>query len=401
MSRIVDRSPADRAADAFHSVHGRGPTGVWSAPGRVNLVGEHTDYNDGYVLPFALTNRIAVAAAPRDDGILTVASLGSDGTVQHGDPVAVAELRPGYPRGWPAYPAGVAWVLREADIAEARGITAGADLVLAGNVPTGAGLSSSAAVECAVAVALLGLGGRQEPDAALRARIAGWAHRAENEFVGVPTGALDQMASMCCTAGHVLFLDVRSGRSEAVPFDVAGAGLRVLVIDTRTRHSLGESGYGDRRRGSERVADLLGVSALRDVTDEALPVLLPRLPEELRGLLRHVVTENQRVLDVVELLRAGEVADIGRLLDASHESLRRDYQVSSSELDRAVDAARQAGALGARMTGAGFGGSAIALVRVSEQEAVRDSVRTSFRQAGLTEPRIFTALPSAGASQEE
>ena len=390
----------DEAAAAFERIHGLPPAGVWSAPGRVNLIGEHTDYNDGFVLPFALRQRVAVAATPRTDGIMTLASTDSDGVVRTGGPLTLTELSPGIPADWRAYPAGVAWVLRHA-VAEDHSALGSADIVLASDVPTGAGLSSSAALECAVAVALLGLGQHCELNGSRRARIAAWAQRAENEYVGAPTGMLDQMAAMCCTDGNALFLDVRSGDPEPVPFDPANEGLTVLVIDTRTKHSHGDSEYGTRRRGTERAAELLGVDALRDVTEQALPESLPRLPEELRGLVRHVVTENQRVLDVVESLRAGRVDEIGGLLNASHDSLSEDYRVSSPELDHAVRVARDAGALGARMTGGGFGGSAIALVPEPSRENVCHAVRESFRTAGLTQPRFFTALPSSGAYQEQ
>ncbi|WP_199433367.1 galactokinase [Qaidamihabitans albus] len=396
--------PARLAAETFRSLHGRAPQGVWSAPGRVNLIGEHTDYNDGYVLPFALPHRIAAAAAPRTDQLLTIATLGSDGRVQRAAPVEIAALRPGSPGGWAAYPSGVAWVLREEGIGGG-----GADLVLAGDVPTGAGLSSSAALECAVALALLGLAGHSDTTDdppggtsgdARRAEIARWAQRAENEFVGVPTGALDQAASMRCTAGHVLFLDVRSGATEQVPFDTARTGLWVLVIDTRAKHSHSESGYGDRRRGTERAAELLGVRALRDVAPPGLGAALDRLPGELRPLVRHVVSENARVVEVAEHLRAGRVAEIGPLLDASHTSLRDDYRVSAPELDLAVDLARTAGALGARMTGGGFGGSAIALVHEADRPAVEAAVIAGFERERLARPRLFTAVPSAGAGRD-
>ncbi|SFQ33025.1 galactokinase [Amycolatopsis arida] len=382
------------AAEAFRTLHGHDPTGIWSAPGRVNLIGEHTDYNDGFVLPFALPHRLAAAGAARADGVLTVATVGSDGRIQQAEPLRVPQLRPGGDLGWVTYPAGVAWVLRE------QGVDGGADLVLAGDVPTGAGLSSSAALECAVALALLGLAGRDDPDDRARAEIARWAQRAENEFVGVPTGVLDQMASLCCVEGHALFLDVRTGEREQVPFDAAAAGLRVLVVDTRVKHALGDSGYGDRRRGTERAAELLGVEALRDVTPEGLPTALDAVPAKLRPLVRHVVTENERVLRTVELLADGRLVDVGPLLDASHRSLRDDYRVSAPELDLAVDAAREAGALGARMIGGGFGGSAIALVRADGQEAVEDAVTAGFARAGFRAPRIFVAVPAAGAGRE-
>jgi len=392
-------SAAAEAAATFQTVHGRTPTGVWSAPGRVNLIGEHTDYNDGFVLPFALPHRLAAAASRREDQVLTVSTLGSDGRVQDSGPLDITTLSPDAVEGWAAYPAGVTWVLRD------QGFDRGADIVIAGDVPSGAGLSSSHALECAVALALLGLSGVELDDGAegtpTRQQIARWVQRSENDFVGAPTGLLDQTASLCCTESHVLFLDVRSGQSEHVRFDAAAAGMQVLVLDTRAKHSHAEGGYGERRRGTERAADLLGVKALRDVTLDGLPSALAALPEELSPLVRHVVTENQRVLDTVDLLKAGKLAEIGPLLDASHESLRDDYRVSSVELDLAVDSARAAGALGARMTGGGFGGSAIALVRESEVDAVENAVAAAFESAGLRRPRAFVAVPSRGAGRDE
>jgi galactokinase len=392
-------SAAAEAAATFRTVHGRTPTGVWSAPGRVNLIGEHTDYNDGFVLPFALPHRLAAAASRRDDQVLTVSTLGSDGRVQDSGPLDITTLSPGAVEGWAAYPAGVTWVLRD------QGFDRGADIVIAGDVPSGAGLSSSHALECAVALALLGLAGIELDDGAegtpTRQQIARWVQRSENDFVGAPTGLLDQTASLCCTESHVLFLDVRSGQSEHVRFDAAAAGMQILVLDTRAKHSHAEGGYGERRRGTERAADLLGVKALRDVTLDGLPSALAALPEELGPLVRHVVTENQRVLDTVDLLKAGKLAEIGPLLDASHESLRDDYRVSSVELDLAVDSARAAGALGARMTGGGFGGSAIALVRESEVDSVENAVAAAFESAGLRRPRAFVAVPSRGAGRDQ
>ncbi|WP_210716983.1 galactokinase [Amycolatopsis acididurans] len=386
----------EAAAEAFRSVHDRAPSGVWSAPGRVNLIGEHTDYNDGFVLPFALPHRLAAAASPRDDQLLTVATLGSDGRIQRADPIEIPQLRPGAVEGWAAYPAGVAWVLAE------HGIERGADVVLAGNVPTGAGLSSSHALECAVSLALLGLAGQEldAPGTPDRHEIARWVQRAENDFVGAPTGLLDQTASLCCTESHVLFLDVRSGAIEQVPFDTAGVGLRILVIDTRTKHSHSESGYGDRRRGTEHAADLLGLKALRDVPFAGLDAALGRLPDELVPLVRHVVTENQRVLDVVSLLHDERLPDIGPLLDASHVSMRDDYRISIPELDVAVEAAREGGALGARMTGGGFGGSAIALVPEGSLAEVEATVTAAYEKRGWRIPRTFVAVPSPGARRD-
>ncbi|GAA1231075.1 galactokinase [Prauserella halophila] len=403
--QAVPAGPAGTAENAFRSVHGRPPAGVWSAPGRVNLIGEHTDYNDGFVLPFALPHRLAAAAAPREDGKLTFTTVGSDGRTHAEDPVAVADLRPGTPDGWSRYPAGVAWVLREAG-AEGPGTAAGwsvdrgADLVFAGDVPTGAGLSSSAAIECATAMALLGLAGEHDQDAARRAAIAREAQRAENEFVGVPTGILDQTASMCCVDGHVLALDCRSGEAEQVPLNATGAGLSVLVIDTQVKHSLDGSEYGDRREGTERAARLLGLPALRDIAPDALDDALDQLPADLVPLVRHVVTENARVLEASRYLRGGRIADIGPVLDASHVSMRDDYRISCPELDLAVDTARTAGALGSRMTGGGFGGSAIALVRENDRHAVEAAVTTAFDTAGYRRPRMFVAVPSTGAGRD-
>ncbi|HEX3778186.1 MAG TPA: galactokinase [Pseudonocardiaceae bacterium] len=392
-------STTHRALAAFRELHNREPHGVWSAPGRANLIGEHTDYNDGFVLPFALPHRTAVAAATRTDGRILVSTVGDDGRPQQAEPFAIAELAPGSLTGWASYPAGVAWVLRDAGIAD---ISSGADLVIAGNVPAGAGLSSSAALECAIALALLGLAGHEiGAGYAERAQVAEWAHQAENGFVGVPSGVLDQTASMCCTEANVLFLDVRSGANEQVPFDAATDGLEVLIIDTRVNHALGDSEYGDRRRGCERAAALLGVAALRDVSVDDLPEALSKVPGELGPLMRHVVTENARVLDTVELLRANKLAEVGPLLTLSHRSLRDDYRVSCEELDVAVDVALAAGALGARMMGGGFGGSAIALVAEGLHAEVEQQVNAAFAERSFTAPRLFTAVPSAGAGRDQ
>jgi galactokinase len=392
---------ADRAADAFVREHGRAPAGVWSAPGRVNLIGEHTDYNDGFVLPFALPQRIAVAASPRDDGLLVATTLHDNGHQERARPLPVADLRPGMVRGWGAYPAGVAWILRaQGMFGTADAEPGGATLVFAGDLPVGAGLSSSHALECATALALLGLGGLDVGDQVDRHDVARWVQRAENDFVGAPTGLLDQTASLCCVDSHVLFLDIRTGQSEQVPFDAAADGLEVVVIDTRASHSHATSGYGDRRRGCERAAAKLGIAALRDVPLAQLDQALSRLPDELRPLVRHVVTENDRVLKVVGLLRAGQLAAIGDLLTASHRSLREDYRVSCLELDIAVDAALAAGAHGARMTGGGFGGSAIALISRDQRQAVDEAVATAFTQRSLPAPRLFPAVPSAGAGRD-
>ncbi|MFF7991047.1 galactokinase [Kitasatospora xanthocidica] len=375
----------DRAATHFEAVHGARPSGVWAAPGRVNLIGEHTDYNDGFVLPIALPHRVEVTARRREDGRVRLYSAQGDGTITD---LALDGLAPGVVTSWAAYPIGVFWALAEAGHA-----VGGADLSFDSDVPTGAGLSSSAALECATAAALNDLYGLglSAPELALVAQ------RAENAFVGVPCGVMDQMASACCTDGAALFLDARTLEQRHVPFDLEAAGLRLLVIDTRVKHDLGDGAYAAVRAGCERAAGLLGLDALRDLPAADLDAALARLPAELAPLVRHVVTENQRVVETIEHLEGGRIAALGPILTAGHASLRDDYRVSCPETDLAVEAAVAAGALGARMTGGGFGGSVIALVGAAEVEPVMEAVRSAFRSAGFADPVGFTAVPSAGA----
>ncbi|MFB7666504.1 galactokinase [Kitasatospora sp. NPDC056138] len=374
----------DEAATDFEAVHGGRPTGVWAAPGRVNLIGEHTDYNAGFVLPIALPQTTRVAARRREDGRLRLYSAQGDGTITD---LPLDGLAPGVTAGWAGYPAGVFWAL-----AEAGHPVGGADLSVSSDVPAGAGLSSSAALECATAAALNDLYGLglSAPELALIAQ------RAENAFVGVPCGAMDQMASACCTGGSALFLDTRTLEQRHVPLDLAAAGLRLLVIDTRVKHDLGDGAYATLRAGCERAAGLLGLPALRDLGPADLAAAVDRLPGELGPLVRHVVTENQRVTETVDHLVRGEIAALGPVLTAGHASLREDYQVSCPETDLAVETAVAAGALGARMTGGGFGGSVIALVEAARLAGVSDAVRAAFRSAGFAAPVVFTAVPSAG-----
>ncbi|WP_030985391.1 galactokinase [Streptomyces sp. NRRL S-1813] len=382
---------AQYTADEFAAVYGAAPTGTWAAPGRVNLIGEHTDYNDGFVMPLALPHTTLAAASARTDGVLRLHSGGADGGIVE---LRIDELRPAPQGGWAAYPAGVVWAMREAGLP-----VGGADLHYDSTVPTGAGLSSSAALEIVTALALndlYALG--QEPQ-----RLAQLAQRAENAFVGVPCGIMDQTAAACCTEGHALFLDTRDLTRRQIRFDLAGEGLRLLVVDTRVKHELGDGAYAERRAGCERGARALGVRALRDVPYAQLPEALDKLADEpvVQALVRHIVTENHRVEEVIARLDAGRTRAIGPLLTAGHASLRDDFKISCRELDLAVDTAHAAGALGARMTGGGFGGSAVVLVEESGATAVGAAVTEAFAAAGHAVPRIFEAVPSAGAHRVE
>jgi galactokinase len=379
---VTDR--AGRVAAAFAERTGRDPDGVWAAPGRVNLIGEHTDYNDGFVLPAAIDRQVLGAAGRREDGRLRLWSL------QAGPPadLALAEVGPGRVEGWAAYPAGVAWALGQAGVE-----LGGADLVVDGDVPAGSGLSSSAALECATATALADLHGAGLD----RAALAGLARRAENEVVGVPSGVMDQMVSMLGRAGHALFLDTRSLATEQVPLPLEAAGLCLVVIDTRAGHRLVDGAYADRRAACEAAAAVLGVPALRDATPEQVEAAAEALGDPGLRRARHVVTENARVLEAVAWLRAGELDRLGPLLAASHASLRDDYEVSSPELDTAVAAAVDAGAVGARMTGAGFGGSAIALARADLVGRVAERAAEAFAAAGFGPPEVTAVVPSDGA----
>jgi len=361
------------------------PDTVGSAPGRVNLIGEHTDYNAGLCLPLVLPHRTYVALRVRDDDIVRLISAQEPDTPWQGKLGAVG---PGTVDGWAGYAVGVAWALREAGQR-----VGGFDAAIDSCVPVGAGLSSSAALEAAMALALdgafgLNLSGSEVGGSALVAACI----RAENEIAGAPTGGMDQVAALRSKPGHALLLDFRSGARRDVPFDPAGAGLALIVIDTRARHSLGDGQYGERRAACARAAELLGVASLREVTD--LDAALAALPDDtLRRRVRHVVTEMARVEAAVAALDRADFAALGSLFDASHASLRDDYQVSCEELDLAVAAAREAGALGARMTGGGFGGSAIALVRAAEVDRVIAAIGAAFDDGGFRAPMFLDATP--------
>jgi galactokinase len=375
----------ERVLGAFREVFDGEPDGVWTAPGRVNLIGEHTDYNEGFVLPFAIDLAARVSVRVRSDGVIRLFSTaGSEGMAE----LSAVEVRREDARGWSVYPAGVVWALQE------RGIRVpGFDLVLDSDVPLGAGLSSSHAIECAVATALNELteAGLDAPELVLATQ------RAENAFVGAPTGIMDQSASLRGEAGHAVFLDCRDQSVELVPFDAPGAGLVTLVIDTRVAHSHADGGYASRRAACELGAEVLGVKALRDVALGDLDEARALMDDTTFRRVRHVVTEDQRVLDTVQALRTAGPAGIAPYLDASHASMRDDFEISCDELDTAVEASRAAGAIGARMTGGGFGGSAIALVPAEDEARVRDAVSAAFSHRGFRAPRLFAVSPADGA----
>ncbi|MER7836130.1 galactokinase [Streptomyces sp. NPDC096040] len=376
--------------DAFEELYGTAPDGVWSAPGRVNLIGEHTDYNDGFVMPFALPHMTTAAVSRRTDGVLRLHSSDIEGGVVE---LSLNALEPGTDHDWTAYPAGVVWALREAG----HPVT-GADVHLSSTVPTGAGLSSSAALEVVIALALNDLHGL----GLARWQLGRLCQRAENVYVGAPTGIMDQTASACCEAGHALFLDTRDLSQRQIPFDLAAEGMRLLVVDTQVKHAHSGGEYGKRRAGCEKGAALLGVDALRDIAYDDLDAALDQLgdEEEVRRLVRHVVTEDHRVERVVALLKAGDTRAIGPVLTEGHASLRDDFRISCPELDLVVDTALATGALGARMTGGGFGGSAIVLAEASDVDTITKAVEEAFAAAGFKAPRTFEAVPSAGARQE-
>ncbi len=403
-----DAAWVPRARAGFAEVYGRDPVGVWFAPGRVNLIGEHTDYNDGFVLPLALPQGTVVAAGPHQP----VGDEGAGGSravsTAESTPVtfAAATVAPGDVDGWGAYVAGTVWALRTGEPAVA---VTDLDLWVDSDVPYGAGLSSSAALECAVAVLVTDLAAdphgsdaaeAPEPD---RLGLALAAKRAENDFVGAPTGYMDQMASMLGEEGAALFIDTRSLECTPVPFDLAAAGLVLLVVDSRAAHHHADGEYAARRRSCEQAVAELGVRALRDVEVVDLDAALARLSsDELRRRVRHIVTEDARVLDAVEVLRehatgpAGLRA-VGPLLTASHDSMRDDFEITVPEVDVLVTAAVAAGAHGARMTGGGFGGCVIALVDTDAADEVAAAMVAAALAAGHREPAVYRARAAGGA----
>jgi galactokinase len=382
-------------SERFMSFAGRKPDGVWSAPGRVNLIGEHTDYNEGFVLPFAIDRRTHAAAGLRTDGVIRVTSTFDDTSVQFPLSGLDAAQSAGKIGGWSAYPLGVAWALgqRGADLTSLAGV----DIIIDSTVPVGAGLSSSAAIESSVALGLndlwsLGFSRKQ---------LAKVGQLAENEVVGAPTGIMDQSASLLGATDSAVFLDCRSLDVAVIPLGLARAELSIVVIDTRVSHSHATGGYAERRASCEAGASAMGVSSLRDVSVSDLDRARSLLDDVTFRRVRHVVTENQRVLDTVRTLNEEGPLAIGALLDASHISMRDDFEISIPELDLAVETARAHGAIGARMTGGGFGGAAIALVPHARVSDVESAVKDAFAAKTFTEPVTFTVTPSKGAERND
>jgi galactokinase len=365
----------------FLETFGAEPDLVAAAPGRVNLIGEHIDYSDGFVLPFAIKDRTLVAARKRHDSTVRIASAQRRNKIVTVD---ISTVKPGLKGEWERYALGVLWAL---------GVKEGVDLLIDGHVPLGAGLSSSAALECSVATAmnhLFDLGYNLE-------ELARLTQKAENQYVGVPCGIMDQSVSLMATQGSALLLDCRDLTTKNIPFDVASSGLELLIIDTQAHHALTDGGYAERRASCESAVAKLGITSLRELSMEQL--------ENSRGLLtetefiraRHAVTEMKRVLECVDALSKSDFEKVGQLINQSHASLRDDYTVSCPELDTAVEAALAAGALGSRMVGGGFGGSAIALIQASKTTETIKAVEKAFASKGFKAPRFFTSLPSQGA----
>jgi galactokinase len=366
----------------FANRYGEPPATVGRAPGRVNLIGEHTDYNAGLVLPVALPHGTYAAARGRGDDLVRISSLQQEEAWEG----TLGELGPGSVEGWAGYAVGVVWSLREAGYD-----VPGVDLLVDSRVPVGAGLSSSAALECSVGIALLGLVGA-DLTGATRQALVDAAIRAETEVVGAPTGGMDQTVAVLAEAGTALLIDFASHESRPVPLDLSGHTL--LVTDTRVSHELTDGGYGARRADCEAAARTVGVDSLREATMDLVATIDD---DRVRRRATHIVTEIQRVTATVAALDRSDWPEVGRLFDASHRSMRDDFEISCPELDCAVAVAVQAGAVAARMTGGGFGGSSVAVVPDERVAAVVRAVDAAFVLEGFRSPVHLRAVPSGGA----
>jgi galactokinase len=380
------RETEQKAAEAYEKQFGGEPDLIASAPGRINLIGEHTDYNGGFVLPCAIDRRIAVAMGTGGRGGFETRPYGRT-RLYSADFDEMREVGE-KDDSWADYPRGVAWAMGE----DGREI-APFEAAFAGDVPLGSGLSSSAAIEAATALALDALFGLDIG----RKDLAVLCQRAENDYVGVASGIMDQYASLLCRAGSALLVDCRSLEAKSVPLDLTAAGLALVVCDTRVERGLADTGYNDRRTTCENAARKLGIEELRDAREKDLD----RLSGEVLKRARHVVSENARVSEAVEALKHNDFEGFGRLMYASHASLRDDYEVSTPELDTFFQTAEQHGAKGARLTGAGFGGCAIALVPEPRTDEVTKACEQAFAQANFKDPAFYEFVPAAGAELAE
>ena len=365
----------------FVQAFGAAPDIIAAAPGRVNLIGEHIDYSDGFVLPFAIKDRTFAAIRVRNDRKVRISSMQRRNKVIEQN---LDAIKPGLKGEWERYPFGVIWSLR---------ITSGIDIMIDGHVPLGAGLSSSAALECSVATALNHL---FSLDHSLE-DLARLTQRAENDYVGVPCGIMDQSVSLMAEAGSALLLDCRDLSTTLVPFDLGASGLELLIIDTQAHHALVDGEYAKRRQACESASAKLHISSLRDIDISALVTSKQLLSDEEFMRAHHAVSEMARTLEAVAVLKRKDFVALGALITQSHVSLRDQYEVSCPELNCAVDTALAHGALGARMIGGGFGGSAIALAEQGQIEEIKSAIADAFESAEYVEPRFFTSLPSEGA----
>ena len=366
---------------SFHELFAAAPEVIAAAPGRVNLIGEHVDYNDGFVLPFAIDSITISAIRVRSDSKIRIASKQKPNEVyecEHED------LIPMTGPDWTRYLLGVIWVL---------GVKRGVDILIDSKVPQGAGLSSSAALECSIGIALNHLFklGHSLPD------LARLMQKAENDYVGVPCGIMDQSISLMAKEGYALLLDCRDLSTSHIPVNFSAASLKLLIIDTQAHHALIDGGYAERRSQCESAAKTIGVKSLRDIDISLLESNSKKLSALELKRARHVVHEINRVNEAVVALERNDFVTLGKLISESHNSLRDDYNVSAPELDLAVAVAIKHGALGARMVGGGFGGSAIALIKEEDAGIVASQIEKAFKESGFKPPRFFDSLPSQGA----
>nr|WP_240394079.1 galactokinase [Corynebacterium lactis] len=398
---------AAAASSLFASSFGRDPEGVFAAPGRVNLIGEHVDYADGICLPFALSQSTFAALGAREDGnVRIVSDLGPAG-----EPfiIPLSDVGPNNPANWAGYGVGTIWAMMQAGLLPEQ--LGGFDIALTSDVPIGGGLSSSAALECSVGVGAFWLAHGRAPSEDEVAGIVAAAMRAENEVVGASTGGLDQRIVMKGKADHALAIDFADNTDRQVPASFAKVGLKVLVINTNVRHALVDGKYASRRGVIDQVTAGLGVKNLREIDDAVEQAKAWAAGHVAEGYeetewvdvvarrVRHVVTEIDRTAEAIDRLSSGDFDQFGTLMIASHLSLRDDYEVSCPELDVAVDVALENGALGARMTGGGFGGSAIALLPEDRIADAATAIAARCRELGMPEPEFLMATPSEGATK--